>query len=150
MNTQLIAIIVLGLLVIGLAYLVHTIHKRVDTLLKGKNAKTLEDSIHTILSELEKIHEKLNTHDKTLTRHNTRLSDSIKKVPTLRFNPFSDSGGNQSFASAFVTEKGDGVVISSLYSREKTSVFAKPIQGFESTFELTQEEQEVLNQTQKK
>jgi hypothetical protein len=150
MNIQLIAIIVLGLLVIGLAYLVHTIHKRVDLLLRGKNAKTLEDSIHTILTELEKVHQKLKAHDGTLGEYNSRLSDSIKKVPTLRFNPFSDSGGNQSFASAFITEKGDGVVISSLYSREKTSVFAKPIQGFESTFELTQEEQEVLNQAQKK
>jgi len=149
MNIQIIAIIVLALLVIGLAYLVHTIHKRVELLLRGKDAKTLEDSIHTILHELEKIHQKLKVSDEILNEHNTRLSESIKKVPTLRFNPFSDSGGNQSFASAFITEKGDGVVISSLYSREKTSVFAKPIQGFESTFELTQEEQEVLKQSQK-
>jgi hypothetical protein len=146
MNIEIIAIIVLALLVIGLVYVVHTLHKRVDLLLRGKDAKNLEDSIHAILDELERVHQKLKVHDGTLSEYNNRITDAVKSVPTLRFNPFSDSGGNQSFASAFITEKGDGVVISSLYSREKTSVFAKPIKGFDTDYELTAEEQEVLKQ----
>jgi hypothetical protein len=64
----------------------------------------------------------------------------------LRFNPFKGTGdgGNQSFSTAFVSEKGDGAIISSLYSRDRVSIFCKPLASFESSFELTDEEKEVL------
>ncbi|NIT70429.1 DUF4446 family protein, partial [candidate division KSB1 bacterium] len=58
-------------------------------------------------------------------------------VGTVRFNPFKGTGGGQSFAAAFLSEHGNGVVISTLYSRERVSVFAKPIQSFASEYELT-------------
>jgi len=149
MTPTFIAIIILALLVIAIAYLVFVLNKRITLLLRGKDAKTLEDSVHTVVNELERVHQKLKFHNDTLTEHDARISDSIKTIPTLRFNPFSDSGGNQSFASAFLTEKGNGVIISSLYSREKTSVFAKPVEDFQSKFELTEEEQEVLDKSRK-
>jgi len=67
-------------------------------------------------------------------------------VETIRFNPFkgNGSGGNQSFSTAFVNEEGDGVVISSLYSREHISVFAKPIKKMSSEYEMTKEEKDSL------
>ena len=67
-------------------------------------------------------------------------------VETVRFNPFKGdgSGGNQSFSTAFVNEEGDGVVISSLYSRERVSVFAKPVKKMSSEYEMTAEEKESL------
>jgi len=149
MTPYLIGIIILGILVIALSYLVFLLNKRITILLRGKNGKDLEESIKKITEELEDIYGRLHQHSNTLKNHNTRIGNSIKKVPTIRFNPFYDSGGNQSFASAFITEEGNGVVISSLYSREKTSVFAKPIKEFSSTFELTDEEKEVLEQAKK-
>lgn len=149
MTPYLIAIIALGILVIALAYLVFILNKRITLLLRGKDAKNLEDTIGTIVKELDMIYGRLEQHSNTLKDHNSRIGNSIKSVPTLRFNPFSDSGGNQSFASAFITEEGNGVVISSLYSREKTSVFAKPIKNFESSYELTHEEKDVLEQAKK-
>lgn len=150
MNIYIIITIILALLVIGLGYMVYTLNARVSKLLRGKKATTLEDSIHAIVDELENIHQRIRVHDSTLTEHNTRISESVKTVPTVRFNPFADSGGNQSFASAFISEQGNGVVVSSLYSREKTSVFAKPIQNFESQYELTKEEKIVLDQAKNK
>lgn len=149
MSIYTIITILLVLTTLGLSYLVYTLNKRVTLLLRGKNAQTLEGSIHAILDELERVHQNLKRYEKTFDEHNTRIKDSIKSVPTLRFNPFYDSGGNQSFAAAFITEKGDGVILSSLYSREKTSVFAKPVYEFESEFELTQEEKTVLQQAHK-
>jgi hypothetical protein len=74
-----------------------------------------------------------------------KLKKSIRGFETIRFNPFKDQGGNQSFAIAFLNDEGDGVVISSLYSRDRTSVFAKPIKKMASEFELTEEEKEALN-----
>ena len=65
---------------------------------------------------------------------------------TVRFNPFkgTGAGGNQSFATALLNENGDGVVLSSLYSRERVSVYAKPVQKFSSEYELSGEEKQAI------
>ncbi len=66
-------------------------------------------------------------------------------METIRFNPFPDQGSNQSFAVGMLDEDGDGVVFSSLYSRERMSIFAKPIKNGKSEYELTAEEKNVLD-----
>ena len=75
-----------------------------------------------------------------------RLNRSIQAIETERFNPFKGEGvgGSQSFATVLISEKGDGVVISSLYSRDRISIFSKPIAKFKSAFDLTDEENNVL------
>lgn len=73
-----------------------------------------------------------------------RLKKSVQGVGIVRFNPFDDAGSNQSFSIAFLNEEGDGVVISSLYSREKVSVYAKPIKKGESEYSLSGEEKEAV------
>lgn len=79
-----------------------------------------------------------------------QLSDRIKKkvisVPILRFNPFqgNGSGGNQSFSSVFADEEGGGVVITSMHTRERTNVFAKPLKKWQSEYELSEEEKRAI------
>lgn len=116
-------------------------------LLVGKDAKSLEDSIVSGHKNIEK----LNDFQKEAINHfiniEKRLKRSVQAVDTLRFNPFKGTGegGSQSFSTSFVSENGNGVVISSLYSRDRVSVFSKPLQKFESTYELTPEEKEVIS-----
>jgi len=78
-----------------------------------------------------------------------RIKSKVGTIPTLRFNPFkgTDLGGNQSFSSVFVDEEGNGVVITSMHTRERTSVFAKPLQNWKSIYELTAEEKTVIKQS---
>ena len=124
---------------------------KMHRLLKGKSGASLEDSITASMVNLEK----LNEFQKEAINHfinvEKRLNRSIQAVETVRFNPFKGTGegGNQSFSTAFVSENGDGVVISSLYSRERVSVFSKPLAKFESTFELTEEEAGVIAEAKK-
>lgn len=54
-------------------------------------------------------------------------SKSTYKIGLVRFNPFKDIGGNQSFALSFLDKEKTGVVLSSLYTREGTRVYAKPV-----------------------
>ena len=75
---------------------------------------------------------------------NSKLRKSIRGLETIRFNPFPDQGSNQSFAIGMLNEDGDGVVISSLYSRDRMSVFAKPVKNNKSEYELSTEEKEAL------
>jgi Protein of unknown function (DUF4446) len=75
------------------------------------------------------------------------VKDSVRKVKTVRFNPFAGTGvgGNQSFSTALLNEHGDGVIISALHSRERVAVFAKPISNYQSEYELTAEEKSLLS-----
>ncbi|MDO8560597.1 MAG: DUF4446 family protein [bacterium] len=72
---------------------------------------------------------------------------SVQKVGFLRFNPFQDIGGDQSFSLALLDNKGDGVIISSLYTREGTRVYAKEVSSGKSKQALSEEEKKVLNET---
>ena len=86
--------------------------------------------------DLEKKYQKL---DKESVRY-------LQKVGFLRFNPFSDTGGEQSFILTILDGKGDGMVISSLHSRGTTRLYAKEIEKGESrTFGLSKEEEQVIN-----
>ena len=65
---------------------------------------------------------------------------SIQKVGMVRFNPFSEVGGNQSFSLALLDENDNGFVITSFYAREGSRIYGKPIKKGESQYALSQEE----------
>ena len=120
-------------------------------LLRGGDGKSLEEIInnaHKSIAELQEFQKDSIEYFKNVE---SRLRRSVQSVEMIRFNPFKGEGvgGNQSFCTAFLNEKGDGAVISSLYSRDRVSIFSKPLAGFESTFELTDEEKEVLETAKK-
>ena len=69
---------------------------------------------------------------------------SIQKVGVVRFNPFADTGGDQSFAVALLDAAGNGVVLSSLHGRADTRIFAKQVQAGRSKHALSDEEQDAI------
>jgi hypothetical protein len=83
------------------------------------------------------------------TGHNeTRkiISAAIQKVGLVRFDAFDDIGGKLSFAAALLNERGDGVVISSINGRQESRIYAKPVKGGESIYNLSIEEKEAIGQ----
>ena len=116
----------------------------------GKKAKDLEDTIIILEKEIADLKKAKETTEKEIAVINAKLRKSIRGVETVRFNPFPDQGSNQSFAIGMLNEDGDGVVISSLYSRERMSIFAKPVKNKKSEYELTEEEKNALNKAEVK
>lgn len=71
--------------------------------------------------------------------------DNIQRVYLKRYNPYHDTGGDQSFSVSLLDGFGNGLVITSLHSRSGTRVFAKPVNGGkEEGFEFSGEEKEVV------
>lgn len=132
------------------AFFIHA-EVRINRLTRGKNGASLEDTIALIKKELNDEQRFKREMEHYLTNVEKRLSTSIRTVETLRFNAFrgTGSGGNQSFATAYVNEKGDGVIVSSLNAHDRVSVFAKPVKQWKSELELTPEEKEVLETVRK-
>jgi hypothetical protein len=117
---------------------------RIKKFFAGTKAQNLEEvmiHINKQMSELKETQRQINAH---LEKVDGKLSKSIRRIESVRFNPFDDAGSNQSFAVALVNDEGDGMVMSSLYARDRMSVFVKPIVKGKSEFELSHEESLVL------
>ena len=136
-------------IIIGAVW-IFTTERRLKRFFLGKKAKDLEDTIVILEEGISKLKSDKENIEKEIVEINKKLKKSIRGVETIRFNPFSDQGSNQSFAIGILNEEKDGVVLSSLYSRERMSIFAKPIKDGKSEYELTQEEKEALKKAEVK
>ena len=114
--------------------------------LLGKRSGTLDDALDSLRKDVDYLKKYSETATDKLQTLNKKMKKTISGNETVRFNPFKGdgSGSNQSFATAFVNSDGDGVIISSLYSREHLSVFGKPVKNMKSEYELTTEERTAL------
>jgi hypothetical protein len=135
------------LVVLGLLYYTYILNKKLEKFLIGKSSTNLDDSISFIknsLADREKFQKDMEEYLLTVEK---RLKKSVQSVSTVRFNPFkgTGSGSNQSFSTTFLNEERDGVIISSLYSREHISVYSKPVMKGASEYELSDEEKESLD-----
>jgi hypothetical protein len=103
------------------------------------------ESLKEVLEEFNQLRKEFEKVLKEFENLKEKEKFNIQKVGVVRFNPFEDVGGNQSFSIALLDGKDDGVVITSLYLKEGNRVFAKPIKGGKSDFNLSKEEIEAIN-----
>lgn len=144
-NLQTIIFGVLSFFVLLNIFWMIRMHIRLQRFFMGKKARDLEDAIEILENNISKLKTAKEITEIELENINQKLRKSIRGLETLRYNPFPDQGSNQSFAISLLNEEGDGVVISSLYARDRVSVFAKPIKKHASIYELTDEEKDVLS-----
>lgn len=137
--------VLIALIIVAITWIIR-LELRLKKLCRGTNKENLETGLHKAQEQVEEFNVfKADTlsHFKDVER---RLNQSVQHVATIRFDPFKGEGhgGNQSFATALLDEKGDGVVISTIHTRERVGVFSKPIKNGTSVHELTPEEEEVI------
>lgn len=138
--------------VIFLILLIIRLEIKMRRLLKGKNGRSLESSIITLINGQRDMSKFRRDTEKYLEKMENRVNTSVRAVETVRFNPFKGNGegGNQSFATTFIDEKGDGVILSSIFARDRMSIFAKPVVKFNSTYDLTAEEKHAIAKAKEK
>lgn len=117
---------------------------RLNSFLQGKNGKNLEDLIKKSSQDIEDLRSRFEKILSETENQKNQLIATIGKVGVVRFNPFNNTGGDQSFAIALLDSTNSGIVISSLYLREGTRVYAKPIQELKSKYPLSKEEEEAI------
>lgn len=143
LNTQTLAVFTVFLFIwnIILTWRVFRPENKIDTSILPENSVI---KVHNaILEEEEKI-KKISEYIKIINTSTDEIRQialrGIQNVGVVRFNPFKDVGGDQSFAIAFLDAKGNGLTLSSFYSREGTRIYAKPVKNMTSTYQLSQEE----------
>ena len=145
-NILSILVVVLVIAVIALIFLIINLNSKLNKFLIGEKAENLGDSLASIDTAIKDLEKFKNEIEKYLITVERRLKKSVQTVKTVRFNPFkgTGSGSNQSFSTAFLDEENNGVLISSLYSREHVSIYSKPIKNGASEYELSGEEKEAI------
>lgn len=120
------------------------LERRIKKVFKTEKHEAIDDVIEHLIKHGELLNEKHISLQQYASMIDERLKKRVVTSDVVRFNAWGDASGGQSFAIALVDEEGNGVVLSSLYARERMSVFAKPIKDWKSEYELTEEEKAVL------
>ena len=123
---------------------------RLQKLFKGSKADTLEKLIGEVVEHVKALSHEAEVQASELATLEARLKQQGRGVKLVRFNPFADVGSSQSFAVAIMNSQGDGVVFSSLYSRDNVSIFGKPLKSHASEYELSDEEKEAIKLAKEK
>lgn len=112
--------------------------------------KDLISSLNHLISLSERNSKDIEILNEKLNKEITENKKHLQRLGFKRYNPFTDTGGDQSFTAAFLDDLGDGIMISSLHSRENTRLYAKKVaDGKVSSQTLSSEEQEVIKQALK-
>jgi len=118
--------------------------RRLSGLTRGAEGRSLEGILDAHLDKVFAVAREL---DELSARSAVLEADArraIQRVGLVRFNPFEDTGGNQSFALALIDAAGDGFVLSSLHARTGTRVYAKALLAGRSDAALSAEESEAV------
>jgi hypothetical protein len=147
-----IAIGVLGLLILILALLVIIQSIRLGRatrayrqLLGGTpSGGSLNDVLDAHVGRVDQVSGRLDDLNRLHAYLEERSRGSLQHIGMVRFNPFEDTGSDQSFAIALLDDQRDGIVISSLHGRANTRVFAKPVASGDSPHNLSDEESQAI------
>lgn len=123
--------------------------KNQDQLFSGKNGMDLEKIILEHGKNIKELDRDIQDLYGISNRIHDLASRSVHKVGMIRFNPFKDLGGDQSFSIALLNGDDSGLVISGLHTREGNRVYAKPIErGKAVKHPLTEEETEAIKKAE--
>lgn len=120
------------------------LRRRLRRVFAGGEEQGLDEILDGLIKRLDRDGERLGALSSLHRELEAVVRGSIQRVGMVRFNPFPDTGGDQSFAIALLDADGTGIVISSLHSRGDTRVFAKPVAEGRSRHALSDEEQDAI------
>lgn len=95
---------------------------------------------------IQRLEEVVATLNETDRQQKDLIEGAVRRVGLIRYDAFEDVGGRLSFSCALLDERGNGVVVTSINGRQDTRVYAKPITGGKSAYNLSVEEEEAIRQ----
>ena len=140
------AVLILILLILLIVQMtkVKKLRKRLDKFVLGKDGESLEEDIASLYEDnkLLKTNDEKNKKDiRTLYK---KLESAYQKSGLIKYDAFSQMGGQLSFSLALLDENNNGFIINSVHSVEGCYSYTKEIKNGECSLELGKEEAEAL------
>jgi hypothetical protein len=136
--------VVLLLLVVWQAVRIGRLRRRLEGITRGEHGRSLEAILDAHLDKVFQVGRELDELAARAAILEANGRRAFQRIGLVRFNPFEDTGGNQSFVVALLDANGDGFVLSSLHARAGTRVYAKALSGGRADAQLSNEETEAL------
>ncbi|MFT5874508.1 MAG: hypothetical protein ACI8WT_003478 [Clostridium sp.] len=139
-------VIILIILIITTYVSLNKLENRYRKLMRGVNNKNLEAMVISYLDKVDKVKEDNETVKQIYEQINDRVKTCVQKTPMIRYKAFDDIGSDLSFSIALLDGNNDGAILTSIYGRNESTTYAKPIDKGISRYDLSQEENKVLEQ----
>ena len=136
-------LILLILLLVNMSKVSNT-NRRLDELMRGRDAERLEDTIVDLIAEIDRLKSSDQQKRRELKRINDNLMITYQKQGIVKYDAFQEMGGKLSFALALLDKNNNGFVINSIHSREGCYTYIKEIVKGESYILLGEEERQAL------
>jgi hypothetical protein len=136
-------------LLVGVVLLVRRtsrLDQRLGGLTRGAEGQSLEAILDAHLGTVHDVERQVDALTVRAAVLEAVQRKAVQRIGLVRFNPFEDTGGNQSFALALLDMNGDGLIVSSLHARTLTRVYGKAVVGGKSEAALSDEESAALRQ----
>ncbi|MEX0616314.1 MAG: DUF4446 family protein [Candidatus Woykebacteria bacterium] len=129
----------------ALSYFFWKIYSHYRRLIGKTKKEDLKEILDKQLEKMGQVQEIISEVKRRLKTAEDDLPNNLKMVGLVRFNPYREVGGNQSFSLALLDQELNGIVLSALHSRDSTRVYAKPVvSGKETKYALSDEEKEAV------
>ena len=123
-----------------------SLKKKYDFVMQGDNGASLERKLSVEVSEIRDAAKGLETMMTEQAAIRNIQSNTIQKIGFIKYNAFENIGNDLSFALTLLDGNNNGICISSIYGRNESRIFSKPIVKGKSLVSLSQEELESLNE----
>ncbi|MBI2055742.1 MAG: DUF4446 family protein [Candidatus Sungbacteria bacterium] len=144
-NPLIVLAVSVGVAFLVLAGLILNLYRRWSAVF-GVRVRKASDALQDILQRTGRAEERLDAIEPRLATLESVGNIAVQKVGFMRFNPFEHTGGDQSFALALLDRESNGIILSSLYTRDGVRVYAKEVRRGTARHPLSNEEQQVLEQ----
>lgn len=122
------------------------LRKSYRAMMEGTGVENLEGIIAAIKEEQALLKQERELHAGKIAQLEQRVPQQKSNIAIKRYNAFSNTGSDMSFSVAIVNDERDGVVLTSIHSREGAYIYGKPIEKGQSKYSLTPEEQDVIQE----
>ena len=123
-----------------------SLKKKYDFFMQGDNGASLERKLSVEVSEIRDAAKNLETMMTEQAAIRNIQSNTIQKIGFIKYNAFENIGNDLSFALTLLDGNNNGICISSIYGRNESRIFSKPIVKGKSLVSLSQEELDNLNE----
>lgn len=121
------------------------IRKSYTHMMEGAGVENLEGIIMSLKEEQKLQNAEIEQAANRIANVEARMPQLKSKIAIKRYNAFSNTGSDMSFSVAITDDNKDGVVLTSIHSRDGAYIYGKPVEKGASQYSLTPEEQEVIN-----
>ncbi|MBP2034001.1 hypothetical protein J2Z42_002718 [Clostridium algifaecis] len=141
-----IIIIIMFIMIITSFKALNKVERRYKKFMRGVDNKNLEQLVTGYLDNIDEVKKETNIMKKEFNQLKLESKKCIQKFSIIRYRAFEDVGSDLSFSVAILDGNNDGILLTGIYGRSESTTYAKPIDKGMSRYELSEEENQVLQE----